>query len=122
MILLRTHRHLVGSLLALMLFAAAAVPGVHAAVAGPQLSFPVCTPDGAKSPGHGDEADIGCDLCPHLCSAASATAPGPAADDPHAADGGPAGFVGYRTPQSPRWELSPLSGRGPPSTIRSASF
>ena len=115
MVLLRKYRHLFGSVVAALLLASAGMPGALAAVSGPQLAFPVCTPDGAKLPGHDGEARHDCEVCPHGgCPGAALVPPVPAV--PAAFGGLSADITGLFAGLTPfRAEMGPLSGRGPPS-------
>ena len=105
--------------MALLLVLGAGLPGAIAAVAGPQLALPICTPDGPKPPEKApgdDQACQHCRICPQTTNASAVVpvetvggwlTPAPARQTPQ--------FPAKRAPRD-RAELAPLSLRGPPST------
>lgn len=111
---LRKNRLSIGGLVALLLLAAGGLPGALAAAAGPQPVFPLCSPDGAKAPGQGGEESAHCGVCAHFTKTGPALLPDlagltvPAERSPFTAS--PPRLAA----PVPRWELAPLSGRGPP--------
>ena len=115
MVLLRKYRHLFGSVVAAFLLASGAMSGALAAMSGPQTAFPVCTPDGAKVPGHDGDARSDCESCPHGGCPAAALVPSvpPVSAGFGAHSDGISGLFPDETPF--RAELAPLTGRGPPS-------
>lgn len=114
---LRKNRLPVGAFVALILFATGGLPGALAAAAGPQPAFPVCSPDGTKIPGHDADESAHCGFCAHFAKTGPAILPDPAGVTV------PTDYAVYAvspiaaSAAVPRWELTPLSGRGPPRPV-----
>ena len=117
MTLLRKYRFVLGSLVAALMLAAGGMSGAAEALSGPEPSFPLCTPDGAKFPAHDGDPAGHCDLCLHSGGMGAALVPfADVAAPSNPGDAEPGAALADR-PHGARAELSPVTGRGPPSFL-----